>query len=69
MTRVLNLYMMASGILTMPVIYVNDSVTKSKFDNLIGCQESLIDGIKWATDMMIAGDVAVVAGNGDVGKG
>lgn len=52
-----------------PAINVNDSVTKSKFDNLYGCRESLIDGIKRATDVMIAGKVAVVAGYGDVGKG
>ncbi|KAH0510069.1 Adenosylhomocysteinase [Microtus ochrogaster] len=52
-----------------PAISVNDSVTKSKFDNLYGCQESLIDGIKWATDVMIPGKVAVVAGYGDMGKG
>ncbi|KAI9722770.1 MAG: S-adenosyl-L-homocysteine hydrolase [Chrysothrix sp. TS-e1954] len=56
------------GLLT-PAINVNDSVTKSKFDNLYGCRESLIDGIKRATDVMIAGKVAVVAGYGDVGKG
>ncbi|CAF4336457.1 unnamed protein product [Rotaria sp. Silwood2] len=55
--------------LKMPAINVNDSVTKSKFDNLYGCRESLIDGIKRATDIMIAGKVAVVAGYGDVGKG
>jgi adenosylhomocysteinase len=48
---------------------VNDSVTKSKFDNLYGCRESLVDGIKRATDVMIAGKVACVAGYGDVGKG
>ena len=53
----------------MPAINVNDSVTKSKFDNLYGCRESLADGIKRATDVMIAGKVAVVAGYGDVGKG
>ena len=52
-----------------PAINVNDSVTKSKFDNLYGCRESLVDGIKRATDVMIAGKVAVVAGYGDVGKG
>ncbi|MGA0830488.1 MAG: adenosylhomocysteinase [Nitriliruptoraceae bacterium] len=57
------------GLLRMPAINVNDSVTKSKFDNLYGCRESLIDGIKRGTDMMIAGKVAVVAGFGDVGKG
>jgi len=55
--------------LKIPAINVNDSVTKSKFDNLYGCRESLIDGIKRATDIMIAGKVAVVAGYGDVGKG
>ena len=57
------------GTLPIPAINVNDSVTKSKFDNLYGCRESLIDGIKRATDVMIAGKVAVVAGYGDVGKG
>lgn len=57
------------GKLKVPAINVNDSVTKSKFDNLYGCKESLIDGIKRATDVMIAGKVAVVAGFGDVGKG
>jgi adenosylhomocysteinase len=57
------------GLLRMPAINVNDSVTKSKFDNLYGCRESLIDGIKRGTDIMIAGKVAVVAGFGDVGKG
>ncbi|MEX2549215.1 MAG: adenosylhomocysteinase [Nitriliruptoraceae bacterium] len=57
------------GALRMPAINVNDSVTKSKFDNLYGCRESLIDGIKRGTDVMIAGKVAVVAGYGDVGKG
>ena len=57
------------GTLGVPAINVNDSVTKSKFDNLYGCRESLIDGIKRATDVMIAGKVAVVAGYGDVGKG
>jgi adenosylhomocysteinase len=56
------------GLLT-PAINVNDSVTKSKFDNLYGCRESLVDGIKRATDVMIAGKIAVVAGFGDVGKG
>jgi adenosylhomocysteinase len=55
--------------LLVPAINVNDSVTKSKFDNLYGCRESLIDGIKRATDVMIAGKIAVVAGFGDVGKG
>lgn len=58
-----------NGTLGVPVINVNDSVTKAKFDNLYGCRESLIDGIKRATDVMIAGKVAVVAGYGDVGKG
>ena len=58
-----------NGTLTMPAINVNDSVTKSKFDNLYGCRESLADGIKRATDAMIAGKVCVVAGYGDVGKG
>lgn len=57
------------GSLKIPAINVNDSVTKSKFDNLYGCRESLVDGIKRATDIMIAGKVAVVAGYGDVGKG
>jgi S-adenosylhomocysteine hydrolase len=59
----------ASGVLTLPVINVNDSVTKSKFDNHYGCRESLIDGIKRATDVMVAGKIAVVLGYGDVGKG
>ncbi|KAM7005479.1 adenosylhomocysteinase [Tautogolabrus adspersus] len=69
-TGVHNLYkMFKKGELKMPAINVNDSVTKSKFDNLYGCRESLIDGIKRATDVMIAGKVAVVAGYGDVGKG
>jgi len=58
-----------AGTLKLPCINVNDSVTKSKFDNLYGCRESLIDGIKRATDVMIAGKVAIVAGYGDVGKG
>ncbi|HSK24847.1 MAG TPA: adenosylhomocysteinase [Egicoccus sp.] len=57
------------GLLRMPAINVNDSVTKSKFDNLYGCRESLIDGLKRGTDVMIAGKVAIVAGYGDVGKG
>ena len=57
------------GKLKFPAINVNDSVTKSKFDNLYGCRESLVDGIKRATDVMIAGKVAVVCGYGDVGKG
>ncbi|KAJ2398687.1 S-adenosyl-L-homocysteine hydrolase [Coemansia sp. RSA 2559] len=69
-TGVHHLYkMFAEGKLKVPAINVNDSVTKSKFDNLYGCRESLIDGIKRATDVMIAGKVAVVAGYGDVGKG
>src|SRR5436190_20501079 len=58
-----------AGTLKLPAINVNDSVTKSKFDNLYGCRESLADGIKRATDVMIAGKVVVVAGYGDVGKG
>jgi len=61
--------MMAAGKLKVPAINVNDSVTKSKFDNLYGCRESLTDGIKRATDIMIAGKTCVVAGYGDVGKG
>ena len=69
-TGVHRLYQMhARGELKFPGINVNDSVTKSKFDNLYGCRESLVDGIKRATDVMIAGKVAVVAGYGDVGKG
>ena len=69
-TGVHRLYQMQkSGELLIPAINVNDSVTKSKFDNLYGCRESLIDGIKRATDVMIAGKVAVVCGYGDVGKG
>jgi len=69
-TGVKRLYDMAKkGELAFPAINVNDSVTKSKFDNLYGCRESLVDGIKRATDVMIAGKVAVVAGYGDVGKG
>uniref|UniRef100_A0A182FML3 Adenosylhomocysteinase n=1 Tax=Anopheles albimanus TaxID=7167 RepID=A0A182FML3_ANOAL len=69
-TGVHNLYkMFREGRLGMPAINVNDSVTKSKFDNLYGCRESLLDGIKRATDVMIAGKVCVVAGYGDVGKG
>jgi len=69
-TGVHNLYkMFAAGTLKVPAINVNDSVTKSKFDNLYGCRESLVDGIKRATDVMLAGKVAVVAGYGDVGKG
>ena len=61
--------MIADGKLLVPAINVNDSVTKSKFDNLYGCRESLIDGIKRATDVMLAGKTAIVAGFGDVGKG
>jgi adenosylhomocysteinase len=61
--------MMERGELLVPAINVNDSVTKSKFDNLYGCRESLADGIKRATDVMIAGKVVVVLGYGDVGKG
>ena len=57
------------GTLLVPAINVNDSVTKSKFDNLYGCRESLVDGIKRATDVMMSGKVAIVAGFGDVGKG
>ncbi len=69
-TGVHRLYqMMEAGRLPFPAINVNDSVTKSKFDNLYGCRESLADGIKRATDVMIAGKVVVVAGYGDVGKG
>ena len=69
-TGVHRLYEMEkAGKLKVPAINVNDSVTKSKFDNLYGCRESLVDGIKRATDVMIAGKVAVVAGYGDVGKG
>ncbi len=69
-TGVHRLYQMhAKGELAFPAINVNDSVTKTKFDNLYGCRESLVDGIKRATDVMIAGKVAVVAGFGDVGKG
>ncbi|XP_073988440.1 adenosylhomocysteinase [Rhodnius prolixus] len=69
-TGVHNLYRMFNeGRLKVPAINVNDSVTKSKFDNLYGCRESLIDGIKRATDVMLAGKVCVVAGYGDVGKG
>lgn len=60
---------MKNGTLTMPAINVNDSVTKSKFDNKYGCRESLVDAIRRATDLMLAGKVAVVAGYGDVGKG
>ena len=73
-TGVHHLYRMLKNVgkehgLLVPAINVNDSVTKSKFDNLYGCRESLVDGIKRATDVMIAGKVAVVAGFGDVGKG
>jgi adenosylhomocysteinase len=69
-TGVHRLYQMhQDGKLAFPAINVNDSVTKSKFDNLYGCRESLVDGIKRATDVMIAGKVAVIAGYGDVGKG
>ncbi len=69
-TGVHRLYrMQQDGKLLVPAINVNDSVTKSKFDNLYGCRESLVDGIKRATDVMIAGKVAVVCGYGDVGKG
>ncbi|HUX28696.1 MAG TPA: adenosylhomocysteinase, partial [Terracidiphilus sp.] len=69
-TGVHRLYkMMEQGKLLVPAINVNDSVTKSKFDNLYGCRESLADGIKRATDVMVAGKVAVVCGYGDVGKG
>jgi len=69
-TGVHRLYEMhKKGELKMPAINVNDSVTKSKFDNLYGCRESLVDGIKRATDVMIAGKIAVVCGYGDVGKG
>ncbi|PWT76564.1 MAG: adenosylhomocysteinase [Proteobacteria bacterium] len=69
-TGVKRLYRMAKdGTLKFPAINVNDSVTKSKFDNLYGCRESLVDGIKRATDVMVAGKVALVCGYGDVGKG
>ena len=69
-TGVLRLYNMEKdGTLMCPAINVNDSVTKSKFDNLYGCRESLVDGIKRATDVMVAGKIAIVAGYGDVGKG
>ena len=61
--------MVKTGKLLVPAINVNDSVTKSKFDNKYGCRESLVDGIRRATDVMMAGKVAVVAGFGDVGKG
>ncbi|MEL6318277.1 MAG: adenosylhomocysteinase, partial [Pseudomonadota bacterium] len=69
-TGVLRLHQMAEkGDLPFPAINVNDSVTKSKFDNLYGCRESLVDGVRRATDVMLAGKVAVVCGYGDVGKG
>ncbi len=69
-TGVLRLYeMLEQGTLKVPAFNVNDSVTKSKFDNLYGCRESLVDGIKRATDVMIAGKIAIVCGYGDVGKG
>lgn len=69
-TGVLRLYeMVTEGTLKVPAFNVNDSVTKSKFDNLYGCRESLVDGIKRATDVMVAGKIAVVCGYGDVGKG
>jgi len=69
-TGVHRLYeMMKAGTLLFPAINVNDSVTKSKFDNIYGCRESLVDGIKRATDVMVAGKIAVVAGYGEVGKG
>ena len=69
-TGVKRLYdMVNDSSLLCPAFNVNDSVTKSKFDNLYGCRESLVDGIKRATDVMVAGKVAVVAGYGDVGKG
>ncbi len=69
-TGVHRLYEMAkAGTLKVPAINVNDSVTKSKFDNLYGCRESLVDGIKRATDVMLAGKIAVICGYGDVGKG
>jgi adenosylhomocysteinase len=69
-TGVHRLYQMAEkGELLVPAINVNDSVTKSKFDNIYGCRESLVDGIKRATDVMVAGKIALVCGFGDVGKG
>src|SRR5690606_20730314 len=69
-TGVHRLYQLAqAGTLLIPAINVNDSVTKSKFDNLYGCRESLADGLKRAMDVMLAGKVAVVCGYGDVGKG
>ena len=68
-TGVHRLYQMhKEGKLAFPAINVNDSVTKSKFDNPYGCRESLVDGVKRATDVMIAGKIAVIAGYGDVGK-
>ncbi len=69
-TGVHRLYELAKkGLLPFPAINVNDSVTKSKFDNKYGCKESLVDGIRRGTDVMMAGKVAVVCGYGDVGKG
>ena len=69
-TGVMRIYeMLEKNELLIPAINVNDSVTKSKFDNLYGCRESLVDGIKRATDVMIAGKIAIVCGYGDVGKG
>jgi adenosylhomocysteinase len=68
-TGVHRLYLAKQGKLPFPAINVNDSVTKSKFDNLYGCKESLVDAIRRATDVMLAGKVATVAGFGDVGKG
>src|SRR5207253_11261838 len=69
-TGVHRLYdMQKAGTLLWPAINVNDSVTKSKFDNLYGCRESLVDGIRRGTDVMMAGKIAMVAGFGDVGKG
>jgi adenosylhomocysteinase len=69
-TGVKRLYQMAKdGALAFPAVNVNDSVTKSKFDNLYGCRESLVDGIKRATEVMVAGKIALVCGSGDVGTG
>ena len=69
-TGVQRLYEMQDNkTLKIPAINVNDSVTKSKFDNLYGCRESLVDGIRRATDVMLSGKIALVAGFGDVGKG
>merc|ERR1712170_240052 len=69
-TGVHNLYkMVKKGTLKLRAVNINDSVTKSKFDNLYGCRESLVDGIKRATDVMLGGKTAVLAGYGDVGKG